>query len=480
MTFSELGVDATLCERLKARQIVEPTPIQKDSYQAVFEKATVLGFAQTGTGKTLAYLIPLVGRLDAQPLVPGTHKVFVLVPTRELASQVARDLDLLTGSQKRGVVIVGGESERDQIDGAQQADWVIATPGRLLDLLKKRILNPAKPCVIVFDEADRLLDMGFVDDMRDIVNRLPEREQLLFFSATINLSIEEMAYEFGTQNIVRVGEPSKELTVEGLKHRVSYVGEEEKFHALVSFLKKFKNGRGIVFSNYRDKAGVIANRLKGLGARAEPLTAQLSQAARTQILEQFRSGRVQVLTASDLAARGLDITDLDFVVNYDIPEDPATYVHRVGRTARAGKEGEAVSFVGYEDSFHLEKLERFLGTKIERYDFSEQELKGPLGRLTEAPRREPQPQRTANPPRQQPAAPRPSGPPSGPKPAVKSQAPAKAHVSIWMRIRQTLAGLVGLGPKVEEPRVRSVSRVAPQKSSDRRRGQRHSRNKRHH
>lgn len=387
-SFVDLGVSESICTRLSQKGILNPTPIQREVFGPITQKESLIGFSKTGTGKTLAYLIPLVSQFD-QTMGSGQEAgIFglVLVPTRELAAQVSRDLELIGGESQKGVVIVGGESENDQIRLGREARWVIATPGRLLDLLQRKAIDLNQVKAVVFDEADRLLDMGFVDDMRAILKFIPRGQaQLLFFSATVHFGIDEMAYEFGIENLKKIGKETDELTVDGLDHRISFVGDDEKFHALVHFLKNNSGRRGIVFSNFRDKAGYLGQKLRGLGARVEVLTAQATQPQRTFIMENFRNGKISVLIASDLAARGLDVSDLDFVVNFDLPEDPATYVHRVGRTARAGRKGVAISFVGFEDSFRLEKLEKFLGIKLERMTFKSEELSGKLPLLGSIP-----------------------------------------------------------------------------------------------
>jgi len=378
----------SLVEQLKLRGIPSLTSIQKELFPPVMEGKSVLAHSKTGTGKTLAYLLPLVQRAffgtpedssNSGTLPANSARILVLVPTRELAVQVESEFSSLVKERNRSVVIVGGEDEERQVQRANDAWLYVATPGRLMDLMKRRRLPELEVNCVVFDEADRLLDMGFIDDMRDIMKRLRRKEkQVLFVSATTHFGIEEMSYEFGCEELLHVGQDVDELTVDLLDHKIAFVGEEEKFYALANYLKRNAKGRGIVFSNYRDKAHHLTFHLQKLGCRAEGLTAQLSQNVRRNILVRFQSEEVQVLIASDLAARGIDVKDLDFVVNYDLPEDPTTYVHRVGRTARAGKKGEALSFVGYEDSFRLEKLEKFLGKKIERVNFSTEEMSGKL------------------------------------------------------------------------------------------------------
>jgi superfamily II DNA/RNA helicase len=304
-----------------------------------------------------------------------------LVPTRELAHQVQESLEYLFQVQpQKSVVVIGGESEEAQLRGAKGAQWLIATPGRLLDLVQRRLLDLSYVQTLVFDEADRILDMGFIDDVRALLKFMPKpAPQMLFFSATLHFGIEELAYEFGV-NFQKIGVATDELTVEGLDHQVVFIGDEEKYRLLCFFLHERKGKRGIVFSNYRDRAHELSYSLRKLGAPVEGLSAQLNQSQRSRIMEEFRQGKVEVLVASDLAARGLDVQDLDFVVNFDLPEDPATYVHRVGRTARAGKSGLALSFVGFNDSFRLEGLEKFLAKKINRFDFDPEILKAPIAR----------------------------------------------------------------------------------------------------
>lgn len=383
--FRELGLLNLFAERLERMGITSPTAIQQEVFEPISVGKSVLGLSKTGTGKTFAYVLPLLQHYDqGNEAVQQPHpEVVVLVPTRELATQVDQALTAVTSSSSYGVVIVGGEAEEVQIRAAQTARWLLATPGRLLDLAGRNEVNLSNIKAVVFDEADRLLDMGFVDDMRAIVRMLPRNIQMLFFSATLHFGVDEMAYEFGVE-FQRFGEEEDQVTVDGLDHRVAFVGDEEKFHALVHFIENQDSGRGIVFSNYRERAHEICARLRGLGCEAEGLTAQLSQGARTRIMEDFRQGKIRVLVASDLAARGLDIFDIDFVVNYDIPEDPAAYVHRVGRTARAGRKGVALSFVGFEDSFRLERLEKFIGHPIVRFSFPVENLTGRLPRLGEA------------------------------------------------------------------------------------------------
>ncbi len=394
-TFKDLGIDGSICEKLLQKGIVSPTPIQNDVYVSISEGQSLIGFSKTGTGKTLAYMVPLLTR-NSQVLAIENQfspRVLVLVPTRELALQVYKDLEYLGGAAQRGVVVVGGESEDEQIKQGRGVFWLIATPGRLLDLAERRLVTLNAVTTVVFDEADRLLDMGFVDDMRQILKYIPKgNAQLLFFSATVNFGIDEMAYEFGIEELKRIGHQTDELTVAGLDHRLAYVGDDEKFHVLAGLLDQYRGQRGIVFSNYRERAAQIASRLRGLGSACEVLTSQVSQSQRIQIMEKFRNGTISVLIASDLAARGLDVSDLDFVVNFDLPEDSATYVHRVGRTARAGKKGIAISFVGFEDSFRLERLQKFLGLSIEKIQLDPKIFSGRLPHLGSTPRPQQRPQ----------------------------------------------------------------------------------------
>jgi len=386
MNFRELGLSEIFTERLASQNIIEATPIQSDLFAPIMKGDSVLGLAKTGTGKTLSYSAPLVEKLSKLPSPDGEAAAskaawaWILVPTRELAVQVKDTLSLLTHAESQVAVVVGGESEERQIDALGQARFVVATPGRLLDLLKQRKILTRDVEVVVMDEADRLLDMGFIDDIRMILSFLPKKPQLICVSATLNLGVEEVAFELGVEPL-RFGVEEAVQTVDGLDHRVAFIGDDEKFHALVHFIYERKDQRGIVFSNYRERAHEIASRLRGLGCKADALSAQLPQSRRRQIIEDYRSGNLKVLVGSDLAARGLDFLDVDYVVNVDLSEDPATYVHRVGRTARAGRSGQALSLIGFEDSFRIEKLERFLNNKIATQEFPLERLKGPLPRF---------------------------------------------------------------------------------------------------
>ncbi|MEO5666704.1 MAG: DEAD/DEAH box helicase [Bdellovibrionota bacterium] len=386
MNFRELGLSEIFTERLAEQNIREATPIQTDLFSPILKGDSILGLAKTGTGKTLSYSAPLVekiSKLEDVAAADGSKKAawaWILVPTRELAVQVKDTLSLLTRAESQIAVVVGGESEERQIDALGQARFVVATPGRLLDLLKQRKILTRDVEVVVMDEADRLLDMGFIDDIRAILSFLPKKPQLICVSATLNLGVEEVAFELGVEPL-RFGVEEAMQTVEGLDHKVAFIGDEEKFHALVHYIFERKDQRGIVFSNYRERAHEIASRLRGLGCKADALSAQLAQTARRKIIEDYRSGDLKVLVGSDLAARGLDFLDVDYVVNVDLSEDSATYVHRVGRTARAGRKGQALSLIGFEDSFRIEKLERFLNAKIPTEEFPLEKLKGPLPRF---------------------------------------------------------------------------------------------------
>lgn len=389
MTFKELGLSDIFVDRLTAVGISAPSQIQNELFAPITRGESVLGLAKTGTGKTLSYLAPLVERYSSRLLdqektsyKDSSHGawVWVLVPTRELATQVRDTYEQLTHAQSQVAVVVGGESEDRQIDALGQARFVVATPGRLLDLLERRKLSTHDVDVVVMDEADRLLDMGFIDDIRSILKFLTKKPQLIFVSATLHLGVEEVAFELGIEP-KRFGNAEALPTVEGLDHGVSFVGDSEKFHALANFIYSRKEERGIVFSNYREKAHELASRLRGLGFKADALSAQLNQSQRSRIVEEYREGRLKVLVASDLAARGLDFFELEYVINYDLPDDPATYVHRVGRTARAGRKGIALSLIGFEDSFRLEKLERFLGKKLKVEEIVLTNLSGSLPRM---------------------------------------------------------------------------------------------------
>jgi superfamily II DNA/RNA helicase len=397
MDFKELGLSDNYNARLKEQNIVQATEIQTDLFGPIVKGESVLGLSKTGTGKTLSYIAPLVERYSSRLLDQAKSDasqtwVWVLVPTRELATQVRDTYALLTHAQSQVAVVVGGESEENQIAALSRARFVVATPGRLLDLLRRKRLATRDVEVVVMDEADRLLDMGFVEDIRQILSFLEKRPQLICVSATLHLGVEEVAYELGIEPL-RFGNAEAMPTVEGLDHRVSFVGDDEKFHVLTHFIHQRKDLRGIVFSNYRERAHGIASRLAGLGYKVDALSAQLPQNKRSQIVEAYRTDKLKILVGSDLAARGLDFMDLDYVVNYDLSEDPSTYVHRVGRTARAGRKGRALSLVGYEDAFRLEKLEKFLGIKIPVEEIPVEQLSGPLPRFAPRPQPQARPQR---------------------------------------------------------------------------------------
>jgi ATP-dependent RNA helicase RhlE len=340
-TFAELGVSEAAVRALAAGGIGSPFPIQRLVLRDAIAGRDVLARSETGSGKTLAFALPILERLRADEPSPAA---LVLVPTRELAQQVHDDVvDIARAKGLRVGVAYGGTSVREQSKGIDRAHLVIATPGRLQDLAERGIVRLGNVRILVLDEADRMLDMGFQPQVDRIVRRLPKERQTMFFSATLDGAVGNLARAY-TNEPVRHEVESVGETAEGLAHRFVSVSAQGKVDALIELLDH-QDGLTLVFVRTKRGADRLVHKLKQRGVKVAALHGDMSQAARQRALERFEAVRIDVLVATDVAARGLDLEGISHVVNYDPPQDDKGYVHRVGRTARAGRTGTGITLV---------------------------------------------------------------------------------------------------------------------------------------
>nr|WP_281417511.1 DEAD/DEAH box helicase [Lentibacillus saliphilus] len=342
----------------------EATPIQGQTIPLAMQGKDVIGQAQTGTGKTAAFGIPIIEQIN-----PKDRRIQALVvaPTRELAIQVAEELNRL-GKVKgvRALPIYGGSHMGRQIRALKDGSHiVVATPGRLLDHMRRKTIRSNDVRFIVLDEADEMLNMGFIDDIRDILKNIPEERQTLLFSATMPKEIRDIATNM-MKNPEEIKIKSKEMTVENIDQYFVEIPERFKFDTLTNHLDVHDPDLAIVFSRTKKRVDEIAEGLQARGFRAEGIHGDLTQRSRTSVLNKFKNNRVDVLVATDVAARGLDISGVTHVYNFDIPQDPESYVHRIGRTGRAGRTGEAISFVTPREIAHLRLIEKVTKSKMKR------------------------------------------------------------------------------------------------------------------
>ena len=365
MNFRDLGLTAPILKALTQAGYTDPTPIQRKAIPPALAGRDVLGCAQTGTGKTCAFAAPILQRLGGRVPRPRVIRALILTPTRELAIQIqdsfvayGRNLPL------RSAVIFGGVGQQPQVDAIRRGlDILVATPGRLLDLHGQGLLDLSRIEIFVLDEADRMLDMGFIHDVKRILKLLPEQKQTLFFSAT--MPPEVMGLVNGLlHNYQRVEVDPVSSPMEAVRQSLYYVDKSNKTKLLAHLMEERHISSALVFSRTKHGANRIAQDLIKRGISAAAIHGNKSQTARVQALGDFKAGRVRVLCATDIAARGIDITDLPFVFNYNLPDVPETYVHRIGRTGRAGREGEAVSFCQFDEKDELRAIEKLLGRPI--------------------------------------------------------------------------------------------------------------------
>jgi ATP-dependent RNA helicase RhlE len=362
MNFNDLGLEPELLSAVSAHGYGTPTPIQVGAIPPVLAGRDLLAGAQTGTGKTAAFVLPLLQVLAAP--AGRAPRALILAPTRELAAQIAESIRVYGANKKlRTRVIFGGVGEQPQIDGLRVGcDILVATPGRLLDLADRRLANLSEVRHLVLDEADRMLDMGFIHDIRRIIKLLPARRQNLMFSATYTPDIRALAARILVRPVqVEVTPPNS--TVERVTQLAFRVRKDDKRHLLVHLFENGANGEGrwhqaLVFTRTKHGANRLAQQLEHAGIRSAAIHGNKSQAARTRALADFKAGKLTALVATEVASRGLDIRELPQVVNYDMPHVPEDYVHRIGRTARAGNDGHAVSLVSEEEAPLLRDIEK--------------------------------------------------------------------------------------------------------------------------
>ena len=346
---------------------VRPTPVQEQCIPHLLAGRDLLGSAQTGTGKTAAFTLPLLQYLTEHPLPPAPHqpRVLVLAPTRELAAQIGDSV--ATYGKHLNIshtVIFGGVGQRPQENAMKEGvDFLVATPGRLLDLMNQGFVELAGIEAFVLDEADRMLDMGFIHDVRRVIAELPENRQSLFFSATLSGEIVALANTMLTDP-VRVTIAPEQPTVEKIEQKVMFVDKGRKDALLVSLFDQPNMDKAIVFVQRKRVANQVTQKLQAAGISAAVIHGNKSQSARTAALADFRNGRIRALVATDIAARGLDVDGISHVVNYELPVEPETYVHRIGRTARAGEDGDAVSFCMASERGQLRAIERLIRKSI--------------------------------------------------------------------------------------------------------------------
>lgn len=401
MSFEALGLPATILRVLKEESYLEPTPIQAASIPVLLSGRDLLGSAQTGTGKTAAFSLPLIVRLDAKQIASASPsskpdsenapsrdrpsirnngrragrygrpeavrpiRALILAPTRELAIQIQDSLRTYgRSSALRQTVIVGGVSQLHQERALRQGvDIVVATPGRLVDLMNQGLIDLSAIEVFILDEADRMFDLGFLPDMKRITAVLPAERQNVMFSATMPAPLEELANRV-LRDPVRVSIKPVEATTNLIDQLLCYVPQSDKTRLLIKLLPREQSARSIVFSRTKHGADRIAEQLERAGIEAEAIHGNKSQNARQRILARFKSARPPVLVATDLAARGIDIDAVSHVFNFDLPNEPETYVHRIGRTGRAGATGQAIAFCAPAEMKHLVAIENLLDESI--------------------------------------------------------------------------------------------------------------------
>jgi ATP-dependent RNA helicase RhlE len=366
LNFTDLGLMPRIVRTLEKKGYRKPTPIQEQSIPELLKGRDILGGAQTGTGKTAAFALPVIQLLHgAKPGTPAP-KVLVLTPTRELAAQVGESFRLYSaGLNLRTEVVFGGVNINPQKDALRRGtDVLVATPGRLLDHISQKTVRLNKVGILVLDEADRMLDMGFLPDIKKILNRLPEKRQNMLFSATYADEIRRLA-EGLLVNPVKVEVAARNTAAETVSQVVYPVSREQKKDLLAHLIMDGNWHQVLIFSRTKRGADRLAKRLNKQGIPSAPIHGDKSQNARTRALRDFKKGKVQTLVATDIAARGLDIRELPYVVNFDLPQVPEDYIHRIGRTGRAGSEGIASSLVSADECDKLRAIEKLLKKPLE-------------------------------------------------------------------------------------------------------------------
>ena len=365
MTFKELNLIGPLLRAIEQEGYTEPSPIQEQSIPLLIGGRDLLGCAQTGTGKTAAFGIPALEHID--PDLHGTVQVLILCPTRELAMQSSEEMHKFA-KYKSGIRIVpvyGGASIENQIRALKRgAEIVIGTPGRVMDHMRRRTLKLDKLSMVILDEADEMLNMGFREDIETILQDAPETRQTVLFSATMSNEIMAITTEYQTEPVL-VKVVSKELTVPTIKQFFYDVPKGRKLDVLSRLLDYYDPARAMVFCNTKKMVDELLEALRDRGFTAEGLHGDMKQAVRTTVMDAYKRGRVSILIATDVAARGIDVDDVDVVFNYDLPSDMEYYVHRIGRTGRAGKEGMSITLIsGRTQLYGIRDVERFTKTKI--------------------------------------------------------------------------------------------------------------------
>jgi ATP-dependent RNA helicase RhlE len=394
MPFSSLGLSPSLCTPLARLGYSRPTPVQSESIPVVLGGRDVLARAQTGTGKTAAFGLPMIDRLllrDGRRSMLRHPRGLILVPTRELALQVHNAIATYgLPARLRTTAIFGGVPMRPQTQALQRGtDIVVATPGRLIDHLRQRTVDLSAVEILTLDEADRMLDMGFLPALRRVLAALPPSRQTLLFSATLSAEVVRLSSAF-TREPVRLDVTDGQVAAPTVTHRIYPVSDGRKADLLAHVLTQPPIGQALVFCKTKRGSNRVGERLEGAGVKAAVIHGNKSQGARNRALGDFKAGRVSVLVATDIAARGLDIAQLPLVVNYDLPLEAATYIHRIGRTGRAGAAGRAVSLVSAAERGLLREIQQLLPAPLEQVV-----LEGFQGQATsraaseEAPRRRP-------------------------------------------------------------------------------------------
>jgi ATP-dependent RNA helicase RhlE len=367
MSFNSFGLSAAILATLEKQNFVTPKPIQELAIPEIMKANDLLGIAQTGSGKTASYVLPILMKVLTSGATKNRHiKALILVPTRELAMQVNEVIQVFSANLERRVksmAVYGGASINPQMIGMQHVEILVATPGRLLELVKSKALSLAEVTTFVMDEADKLLNLGFKQELTEILSMLPAKKQSLLFSATLSEDVKGV-HELFLKNPIVIHIKPEDTNPNLIEHQAYKVTEERKGPYLRYLIKDKNIGQLLIFTSSGLKAESLAHKLTKNGIPARSIHGKLSQGARTKALSQFKSKDITVLVATDLLARGIDIDLLPCVINYELPRSPKDYVHRIGRTGRAGASGLAISLLTEEDLHHFKVIQKKMGVRV--------------------------------------------------------------------------------------------------------------------